>query len=32
MKLSDLLLSWYDQNARELPWRGARDPYRIWLS
>ena len=32
MKLSDLLLSWYDHNARELPWRGARDPYRIWLS
>ena len=32
MKLCDLLLSWYDQNARELPWRGTRDPYRIWLS
>ena len=32
MKLSYLLLSWYDRNARELPWRGARDPYRIWLS
>lgn len=32
MKLSDLLLDWYDRNARELPWRGARDPYRIWLS
>ena len=32
MKLSDLLLSWYDHNARELPWRGARDPYLIWLS
>ena len=32
MKLSDLLLSWYDRNARELPWRGTRDPYRIWLS
>ena len=29
MKLSDLLLDWYDRNARELPWRGARDPYRI---
>ena len=32
MNLSDLLLSWYDRSARELPWRGARDPYRIWLS
>jgi A/G-specific adenine glycosylase len=29
------LLSWYDVNARELPWRarGAlADPYRVWLS
>lgn len=26
------LLSWYDQNRRDLPWRGTRDPYRIWLS
>ncbi len=32
MKLCDLLLNWYDENARSLPWRGARDPYRIWLS
>lgn len=28
------LLRWYDENAdaRALPWRGERDPYRIWLS
>jgi A/G-specific adenine glycosylase len=26
------LLSWYDANARELPWRRTRDPYRIWIS
>lgn len=26
------LLSWYAQNARELPWRGRRDPYAIWIS
>ena len=26
------LLDWYDRAKRELPWRGARDPYRIWLS
>lgn len=32
MKLSSLLLNWYDENARSLPWRGSRDPYRIWLS
>lgn len=32
MKLSNLLLDWYDRNARSLPWRGTGDPYRIWLS
>ncbi len=26
------LLSWYDRNRRDLPWRGDRDPYRVWLS
>jgi A/G-specific adenine glycosylase len=26
------LLRWYDQHRRDLPWRKARDPYRIWLS
>ena len=26
------LLAWYDRNARTLPWRGSRDPYRIWVS
>ena len=32
MSFSDDLLKWYDANARALPWRGERDPYRIWLS
>ena len=32
MEISKLLLKWYDENARSLPWRGTRDPYRIWLS
>ena len=32
MKLNELLLNWYDQNARTLPWRGTNDVYRIWLS
>lgn len=32
MKISELLLKWYDENARSLPWRGTKDPYRIWLS
>lgn len=26
------LLSWYDHNRRNLPWRGESDPYRIWIS
>ena len=26
------LLVWYGANARELPWRKDRDPYRVWLS
>src|SRR5437868_15277178 len=26
------LLRWYDRHKRDLPWRGSRDPYRIWLS
>jgi A/G-specific adenine glycosylase len=26
------LLSWYDQNARALPWRESHDPYRVWVS
>ncbi len=26
------LLSWYQKNARRLPWRDTKDPYRIWVS
>ena len=26
------LLVWYDAHSRVLPWRGERDPYRVWLS
>lgn len=26
------LINWYRQNARELPFRVNRDPYRIWIS
>lgn len=26
------LLTWYDQNARSLPWRGHADPYAVWVS
>ena len=30
--LPALLLPWYRQNKRLLPWRSDRDPYHIWLS
>ncbi len=26
------LLAWYRENARDLPWRKTRDPYRVWVS
>ena len=26
------LLDWYDAHKRDLPWRGSRDPYAIWVS
>ena len=29
---STLLLAWYDAHRRSLPFRGTRDPYRIWIS
>jgi A/G-specific adenine glycosylase len=30
--LRRLLMRWFSQNARQLPWRQTRDPYRIWVS
>ena len=32
MTIRARLLAWYDANARDLPWRESRDPYRVWLS
>lgn len=32
MALADVLLSWYHQSRRELPWRKDKDPYKIWVS
>ena len=32
MNTAEMLLKWYDENKRTLPWRGTNDPYRIWLS
>ena len=26
------LISWYDQNKRDLPWRKTKNPYFIWIS
>jgi A/G-specific adenine glycosylase len=31
-KLQERLLAWYAATKRDLPWRGTRDPYAIWLS
>ena len=30
--IEEPLLSWYQRQARVLPWRSDRDPYRIWVS
>jgi A/G-specific adenine glycosylase len=27
-----VLLGWYDEHRRDLPWRRTHDPYRIWIS
>jgi A/G-specific adenine glycosylase len=26
------MLRWFQKSRRDLPWRGTRDPYRVWLS
>lgn len=30
--ISTILIEWYNQNKRELPWRDITDPYKIWIS
>lgn len=32
LRLSSLIISWYLDNKRDLPWRKTKDPYIIWLS
>ena len=32
MKLDTLLIKWYLENKRDLPWRHTKDPYIIWVS
>ena len=29
---SKMLIAWYQENKRNLPWRETNDPYRIWIS
>ena len=31
-RLPSVLLPWYRENRRELPWRADREPYHVWLS
>ena len=31
-RLPGALLPWFQENARELPWRADREPYHVWLS
>ena len=31
-RLPEVLLPWYRENKRDLPWRKNREPYRVWLS
>lgn len=31
-KITPLLLEWYQQNKRDLPWRKDPTPYRVWVS
>jgi A/G-specific adenine glycosylase len=32
-KFSTLLLHWHlTENTRQMPWKGERDPYKVWLS
>jgi A/G-specific adenine glycosylase len=30
--LTDRLLTWFAEHARDLPWRVARTPYRVWIA
>ncbi len=32
MTYADLILKWFDENKRDMPWRRTSDPYCIWVS
>ena len=31
-KIVEPLLTWFQENARALPWRAQATPYRVWVS
>lgn len=31
-EMTDALMVWFDEYRREMPWRGSKDPYHIWVS
>ena len=31
-EFADILIDWYENNKRDLPWRKTKDPYSIWIS
>jgi A/G-specific adenine glycosylase len=31
-RINKILVSWYLENKRDLPWRRAKNPYQVWLS
>lgn len=32
MTFANVIIKWYEQNKRDLPWRNTTDPYHIWIS
>lgn len=32
LRISNILIQWYDEYKRDLPWRKTQDPYLIWIS
>lgn len=32
MSFGSIIIDWYHEHKRDLPWRNTRNPYRIWLS
>lgn len=32
LEISKMLIMWYEENKRSLPWRESNDPYKIWIS